>query len=126
MAGLPSSTEIPQARRSQTRRSHTRFPSTQRYLKHEDLARIGRKDGELVPSTGAPGRRSTRAAIGVGREADGAGDGSWRRRSSDLLGLDEGGWEVVSASADLGGGVGQGHGLGWCGHADVLLPLIMG
>ena len=64
---------FPQAQRSQTWRSRTRFPSTQRYLKHGDLARIGRKDGGLVPSTGAPGRRSTRAAIGVGQEADGAG-----------------------------------------------------
>jgi hypothetical protein len=35
----------------QARRSCTRIPSTQRYLKHGDLARIGRKDGELVPST---------------------------------------------------------------------------
>jgi hypothetical protein len=33
---------------------------------------------------------------------------------------------VVSARAKRGGGVGQGHGLDWCGHADVLLPLVMG
>jgi hypothetical protein len=26
----------------------------------------------------------------------------------------------------FGSGVGQGHGLNWCGHADVLLPLVMG
>jgi hypothetical protein len=81
---------FPQARRSQTWRSRTRFPSTQRYLKHGDLARIGRKDGGLVPSTREPGRRSIGAAIGVGREADGTGDGSWRRRSSVLLNLDDG------------------------------------
>jgi uncharacterized protein YfiM (DUF2279 family) len=86
MAGLPSSTEIshslsldieiPQARRTRTDRVKGWWARTF--------------------------YRSTGVAIGVGREADGARDRSWRRRSSDLLGLDDG---AIAGLLEGGGGL---------------------
>jgi hypothetical protein len=76
--------------------------------------------GSVEPSEVSHAHHASLAGLGgVARSSPPCLDRSWHRRSSVLLGLDdsaiagllEGGWGVVSASADLGGGVGQGHGL---------------
>jgi hypothetical protein len=77
--------------------------------------------GSVEPSEVSHAHHASLAGLGgVARSSPPCLDRSWHRRSSVLLGLDDGaitalleaGWV---ASADLGGGVGQGHGLDWCG-----------